>query len=396
MSDPIKNGYVNWIDGMKISRGHFLELQQAAEARFRDTRAILTQAMDFGVVPGGAHGKASLDYVLTIEGRSKFNLRLSQCRAITPSGDRIEVLDAPDQYDQQLVLASEIPQAMVLEGAEFDVIVRADPDIMEPFGVPNPQESPPRHPFARPRCTLEWVPVKDMRHDGFGRHHLAIARMRIVKDELVHDQEFMPACMSMDALPRLEEFYREYFKFLKEMERNLFRIAIRLNKRETTTELSDSVGAFCLAAIGFLERDLGLLQVHGASLPPRRLVLHAVGFARTLLYAIELLTGKGKDGLLDYVREVIALPPAEYMATITALTDMDYDHTDLKAALGRILIFCRTQKKLLDEWVGLDYIGAKKDKNIFIEQETPVSRQAPPKSAPVKPPPPEEKGGWNF
>ena len=119
-----------------------------------------------------------------------------------------------------------------------------------------------------------------------------------------------------------------------------------------------------------------------------------MSFARTFHYAIELLTGKGKDVLLEYIREVSGIQPADYLLTLTGLTDLQYAHSDLKSALGRILVFCRAQRKLMEEWVGLDYIGAKKDKNIFIEQETPVKR-----TAPQRPPEPKQQdsgGGWDF
>ncbi|HMZ48819.1 MAG TPA: hypothetical protein PLP28_07570, partial [Flavobacteriales bacterium] len=105
----------------------------------------------------------------------------------------------------------------------------------------------------------------------------------------------------------------------------------------------------------------------------------------------------GKDELLNYISTVIGVQPADYLQSLTQLTDLEYQHTDLKGSLVRILEFCRLNRKLLDEWVRLDYIGQRKTEDIFIHEETarrPVPPPAPPPPPPAPPPPP--KRGWSF
>ena len=400
MSEPIRSGYVNWIDGMKMSRTHFLELQQAVEDRIRDERGRAAYHTDFGLLPGRYNGKPSLDYEITFDGRAKFTLRLRQCRAITAGGDRIEILHGQDTDAPGLVRTVEIDDALMLEGHEFDLLVQIDSLNMEPYGVPNVQESPPRHPFVRPKCSLEWVSTKELRPEGYALNQLIIARLRVSRNELTHDGEFMPPCVSMASLPRLEEFHAQYYRFLKEAEQNLFKIVIRLNMRDKRTDLSDSVDTYCRAAIGFLERELGAFQVQGKRMTPREVVANAASFARTLRYAIELLTGKGKDEMLNYINTVIAVVPGDYIQTMSRLTDLEYEHTNLKEALMRVLEFCRVNRKLLDEWVRLDYIGQRKNEDIFIHEEStryvPPPPAPAPKAAPPPPPPPAPKRGWSF
>lgn len=395
----MKSGYVNWIDGMKMSRTHFLELQQAIEDRIRDERGLMAYHADFGLLPGRVNGKPSLDYELTFEGRSKFTLKLRQCRAITQGGDRIEILAGADPAEIGLSRTVDIEEALMQEGQEFDLMVRIDSLNMEPYGVPNVQESPPRHPFTRPTCTLEWAPSKELRPDGYALNLLTVARLRVSRSELLHDTEFMPPCVSVASLPRLEDFHAGYHRFLKEAEQNLFKIVIRLNMRDKRTDLSDAVDTYCRAAIGSLERELGAFQTQGNRMGPRAMVTSAVSFARTLRYAIELLTGRGKDEMLNYINTVIAVSPGDYLQTLSRLTDLEYRHTDLKESLHRILEFCRVNRKLLDEWVRLDYIGQRKNEDIFIHEETPRSAPPPPAPRPIAPPPPPPpppKRGWSF
>ncbi len=399
MSEPIRSGYVNWIDGMKMSRTHFLELQQAVEDRLRDDRASLAYHADHGLLPGRYNGKPALDYELTFDGRARFALRMRQCRAVTQGGDRIELLSGSEPDGTGLTSAVEIPVALMQEGHEFDLLLKIDSLNMEPYGVPSTQESPPRHPFVRPTCTLEWASTEELRPEGYGLNLFTFARLRVVRGELTHDTDYVPPCITVSALPRLDDFHAQYYRFLKEAEQNLFKIVIRLNMREKRTELSDCVDVYCRAAIGFLERALSTFQVQGNRMAPREMVESAMSFARTLRYSIELLTGKGKDEMLNYINTVIAVTPGDYIQSMTRLTDLEYRHTDLKDSLVRILEFCRVNRKLFDEWVRLDYIGQRKNEDIFIHEETkrqPVVQPPPARPAAPPPPPPPPKRGWSF
>ncbi|MEZ4808096.1 MAG: hypothetical protein R2815_11595 [Flavobacteriales bacterium] len=393
MSDLIRSGYVNWVDGMKMSKTHLLQMQQAVEDRLSDARGLHDPFMDHGLLGTGPGGEAALDLSLSFEGRSKYLVELRQCRAVTPAGSRVELLSS----DTPLRLNGEVPEQLMVEGDAFDIVLRASSTLKEPLGTPDPAESPIRHPFLRPAWTIEMAPVKELRQSN-GSGHLTIARMRVVKNELEQDHDHIPAALFMSSMPQLEEFVREYAKFLKDVERDLMRIVIKLNVVKDLTELQTSVDFLCRSSLRFLETGIAPIVIAGTAIRPREIVMHAAQFARTLHHAIELLTGRGKDALLDYVREHTGLKSAEHVATITGLLDLTYDHGDLRGALGTVTRFCRTHKKLFDMWVGLDYIGQKKDKDIFIAQDTSTTqRSASPRQVPISAPKPQKPAsGWDF
>ncbi len=394
MKEPIQSGYVNWVDGMKMSKNHLLQLQQAIEDRFSDVRSVRDPFMDHGLLSKGPAGEPSLDLSIAFEGRSRYLLELRQCRAITPAGDRVELLAT----GEPLRLTGEVPEQLMMEGEAFDVVLRASPRSTEPYGPPDPSESPIRHPFLRPAWTIELTPVKELRQSTIGQNHFTIARVRVVKEELEQDQSHIPPALFMASLPQLEEFIREYTKFLKDIERDLMRIVIKLNVVKDLTELQSSVDTLCRSCLRFLETNMAPVVMPGASVRPREIVMHASQFARTMHHAIELLTGRGKDALLDYVREHTGMNPGEHTATITGLMDLMYDHNDLRGALGTVTVFCRAHKKLFDMWVGLDYIGQKRDKDIFIAQDNaaPQRTSAPKQAAQPAPKPQKPASGWDF
>lgn len=393
MSDLIRSGYVNWVDGMKMSKAHFLQLQQAVEDRIRDARMLQDPFADHGLLGPGPEGESPLDLSITLEGRTRYQIELRQCRAMTPAGDRIELLHT----HEPIRVTGEIPEQMIADGNQFDVILRTTPSISDAFGTPDPAESPARHPFVRPVWTIEVSPVNELKQGAHVRNHLAIARLYVAKDELEQDNGHIPPAMCMAALPQLQEFIREYTKFLKDIERDLIRIVIKLNVLKDLTELQMMVDGYCRSGLRFLESGMAPILLAGANARPREVVLHASQFARTLHHAVELLTSRGKDGLLDYMREHTGIKPAEHVATVTGLMDRNYDHTDLRGALGTVTLFCRTHKKLMDMWVGLDYIGQKRDKDIFIAQDAPIiPRTAPPKPSAPAPKTQKPSSGWDF
>lgn len=220
-----------------------------------------------------------------------------------------ETLAGVDPAETALVRTVEVEDSRTQEGNEFDLMLK---DELVQHGAVRRSQRPgvPAEASVLPPDLHAGVgPGKEMRPEGYALSLLTIARVRVGRGELVHDTEFMPACVSVAGLPRLEDFHAGYHRFLKEAEQNLFKIVIRLNMRDKRTDLSDAVDTYCRAAIGFLERSLSAFQTEGGRITPREMVASAASFARTLRYSIELLTGNGKDEMLNYVNTVIAVTP---------------------------------------------------------------------------------------
>jgi len=374
MIDPINRGYVNWVDGMKLSKEHFMDMQHAVEARLRDQYALATYLHGSGILPARENGRSSLDYRLSIEPPAKVTFTLTQCRGITSAGDRVEIL-ASDGALQPLSATFDLSGTALEENARFDVILRVEPYTVEPYGPHDPGESPPRHPFSRPRWTLDLAPLKDMRYTTHGHAFLVLARVMVKNGALVKDGEYLPPAMAMSSLPALEEFLTSYFKFLKEVEQNLLAIVARLNERKTPSDLTDGIGVLCKAGLYFLEREISAFQVLGFRMPPDAMVMHAISFARAMHYALELRTNKGEEALLASVKEATGLARLEYRQVLNGLMDLVYDPNDLDGALKRILQFCQVHRKLFGHWAQLKNFGATGPERIILNVEQPPTPQ---------------------
>ncbi|NND94063.1 MAG: hypothetical protein HKN45_04310 [Flavobacteriales bacterium] len=385
MNDAIKNGYINWIDGMKISKDHFIDMQRAIEDRVRDARSVGTSSVDFGLIPGKLNGKSSLEYNILIEQGNRIVVELYQCRAISPAGDRVEIVSSLNSHSVALKKDFEIDSSFQ-DDRTYDIIVKVNSFDLSPYGDPDVEESPPRHPYAQPAYDLEIAPSDEIKLNEHNRNYVIIARIGSQRGEVKEVKEFIPPSMTMESAPELEEFFFKYHKFLIDLEQHLFRIVIKLNGAQQKTQLASNVDLMGRRLLDVIEREVDSVALICRRSSPLFLVRQAMSMARTVRHTTELMTNLGKDEFLNYIQEIIDMSPGEYMNVHTELCNLEYDPYNLHESLSKILAFCQVNSKLFDEWSRLDYIGKKKNTDIYVAEKPMDTRSDAPKP----------KGKWDF
>ncbi|HEY0271775.1 MAG TPA: hypothetical protein VGC22_01265, partial [Chitinophaga sp.] len=168
---PVKHPAVNWIDGMKISRQQFIDTEDHFADALRDATSLFLHSYDFGLLPPFRGQRQSCDFEITERVTSQVEVRLRQCNAITPGGLRIHLL--PQEYSDQLVRHYTFSDA---EGADegaitsYSIVLRVNPYERVPTGIPNPAETPPRHPHALHAYELSVLPGGQVEAGDMGLH----------------------------------------------------------------------------------------------------------------------------------------------------------------------------------------------------------------------------------
>lgn len=177
----IEKLFVNWVDGMKISREHFIAQEMAVRDHLRD---VLMAGMDdhhYGLLePPG----------LVVEGREA---RLISCRAICRDGSRIELLPAHEQHvicDLEPVLKDDT------EGKSFYLLALLRPETRE--GVGSFVEEPPRQPVVTPGVSLQLLPVERLNAPALRSATLPLARFTVLKRTPVLSTDYQPPCFLID------------------------------------------------------------------------------------------------------------------------------------------------------------------------------------------------------
>src|SRR6187455_2837546 len=83
---------VNWVDGMKISDSHFKQLELAFADAVRDAYAAGLTKYNFGLLPPAPDQRSSFDLHVNIDSARLIKATLTECRAVTPGGARIELV----------------------------------------------------------------------------------------------------------------------------------------------------------------------------------------------------------------------------------------------------------------------------------------------------------------
>ena len=378
MFDPIENGFVNWADGMKISQSHFHQLQKAINDRVNDSRATQIRNDNFGLIPSGASGREALDYDLRLEDKQNLKIKIRQCRAISPTGDRIEIIsNSAHSSHQNFEKTIKLSQSILDTNGAYYITLRANSEEQHLYGQPDEEESPARLPFIEQALNVEVAPASGQSKQLF-KNSVIIASFTIQNGELNEDTNYIPPCSSMASHRDLSEFAFKYAQFLGDLETDLFKINKNVSSKDQLTHLAQSVADLSRNLIVTIQQEIDFIRMFSEFSTPSLFILNAKKIARSIKNSIELNSNEKKEEILNYVQEVIDINPGEYMTVNARVLDLEYDHYNIREALHVILQFCKINGKLISEWSNLDYIGKKKKTGIFVgevRKDTEVTKE---------------------
>ena len=91
--EPIKHHQVNWMDGMKINKQHFIDMENSLNDHLMDSMETAMNSYNYGLLPPLPGKVNSLKTVLSADNQNRIHVKILECRAITPGGARIEILE---------------------------------------------------------------------------------------------------------------------------------------------------------------------------------------------------------------------------------------------------------------------------------------------------------------
>jgi hypothetical protein len=198
---PVKYLPVNWIDGMKVSKDHFIDTDKHHHDAQRDVASLPLTNYNFGLLPSPKASRAEFDLSVAENAGGTISIKLSQCNAITPGGCRIYL--AKDQADntQQLFATLKNTNPDPKNNNEiswFDVLLVVNPFERVPAGYPDPEENPPRHPFSDNKYTLQLIPSDQVKNSDLGAYFLVIGKLKIKGDD-AGLENYIPPCTSIQS-----------------------------------------------------------------------------------------------------------------------------------------------------------------------------------------------------
>jgi hypothetical protein len=370
MRDLMKYNPVNWVDGMKINKSHFLAQDNAFTDAYHQVASLGLSPNRFGLLPPSVAGEDNYSLKVSVDNQRKVRISLPYCQAITSGGVRISIpafgnsLKQADQYpvidfdlgDQ----GSESTKWVVLLVHPFEKVAAGEPDLTE---------NPPRLSFLVPSYTLELVSPSQYHQYISNPYAITIGKLLINGNDIRAEEEYIPPCLSIASHEDLKSLLQEIDRFMGNLENRCSLIVQKIFKKSQQNELSELVQYLCDRMMVFLGPAVIQLRWQMLYQSPDYLFASLASLARTMKNTIDLRIGSGREEMMNYLCEWCELNQGELETMLSSVAGMRYNHNDVNAAIPQIVQFVKVTDRLFDTLSKMEFIGKRKEAGIFVKEE---------------------------
>lgn len=375
---PIKHPAVNWIDGMKISRQHFIDTDKHVADSLRDTASAFLHNYDYGLLPPFRGERLSSDFEITERITNQIEVRLRQCNAITAGGCRIDL--PPLEYGSQLIHQYAFDEAVATEdpasASLYYVVLAVNPFDKVPAGDPDPAEMPPRHPHAAKQYQLMVVPAAQVNSHELGVHHLVIGQLIKQYGRFSVNEQYIPPCTAITSHPALIQYYERFSSLLNDIQVNSFRIIDKITSRDVIQSLAKNVRLLCEQLLQFIAQLFYVYRNMIHQQPPVVMIGQFSNLAHVFYTTLHFSGGKEKEELLKYFYEWKDVTPGNFEELLRKTIDLVYDHHQIHQSLEQINHFLQVLAALWSKLSSLEFIGQRRENIVVAEQQVIQQTQA--------------------
>ncbi|MFN0030915.1 MAG: hypothetical protein ACKVOR_02005 [Flavobacteriales bacterium] len=362
----IKYYPVNWVDGMKLNKDHFALSESALLDAVRDANNLHINSFNFGLLTPAPLDK-SIDYVIDIDRTGLLRVKLKNCRAITASGARIEIINIEGQKFHASIgeLNTEF-NFLNHNGKNLFVVISVNPFDRDPFGEPESTEQPPRYPHTIPRYQLDVIPQDQFTE--VGPFHIPIAKLTVQNNTAQIIDSYIPPVTSVLSSAALTQLYNETDVFLSTTETHTGTILQKIYAKKQTNQLADVAEYLCDKMMMWMSTHIMEVRWALADMPPLFMIARIASLARVMKNALEMRSGSGREEFLNYLTEwdEFNLQQGEFEALLNDLVHLEYDHLDINNSVVKVKKFQAVLLQVFTKLSKLDYIGKKEDPGIIV------------------------------
>jgi hypothetical protein len=352
---------VNWVDGMKINRGHFMEQEKAFVYQTARGVGSLLNPLNYGLLPAARDERLKL--FVSVDQQQRVQVRVQHCRAVTAGGYYIE-------FGEDSVLGAPVPLGHLQQRAGvWYAVLTINPYKRVPYGPANPAESPVRLPYTLPLYTVDLLAEGELAKNTIGDFQLVVGRLLLDEQRLSLDDGYVPACALVGSHADLLEAHASLEEFFSRLESWCLQIMQKIMQKKQNNELSVIVAQLCERILNYTATVLPEWKVVGVEQPPVFLVTRTAALARLLKNGLDIWLGAGKEELVNYFTDWCNFSQGELEAAIAGMSGLVYDHLDIAASLNQIQRFTGTIAQLFHQLARLEYIGKRKEAGIFVKEE---------------------------
>ncbi len=369
MSPKIGYFSVNWENGMKISKDHFVQQDNAFNDKLKDVFASFLNDRHFGLLPVDSNVGDSIKTVLKIDNHNFLKVNILQCRAISQGGARIEILEEHILPEMEVDISRELEASKKAESEMYYVLLSVDIFNGQPFGDLDSNEDPPRYPFTIPSYKINIISEKEVSKNGVHPYSFFIGKIDLSNENPSIDDDYIPPCMSVNSHRKLMEFSMSVEKFFSQLELNLVNIIRKINEKKQDSNLAKSVFDLSSNLLQYTTNNHLKLKWEIPALPPIYLFEYIATLARVIRNTIDTSSAANKEELLNYFTNWSELKQGDFEKLLVYCINFEYRHFDILVSMEQFSEFLQIISLLYDKLESLAYIGKKKETNIFVKEQ---------------------------
>jgi hypothetical protein len=363
---------VNWTDGMKINKTHFLAQDRAVLFQLAQTVSGLLNDLNYGLLPPLSNNRGVKLFIST-DNQQKVLVRLHSCRAITAGGYYVEFTS--DTALKGNNLQSEVISQPVAfkdlkeKSASYFVVLTVDPFKRTPYGEADPTEIPPRIPYTNPTYSLNLIAASEVTKNRLGEFQLPIGKVIIDDQKALLDESYIPPCSTVSSHPDLLEIHASLEQFFAKMENYALIVIQKIQQKKQNNEMAVIVQKLCEQVLFFTGTEVAELKSMGLIQAPVNIVSKLCSLARVFKNTLDCYLGTGKEELVNYLIEWCSFTKGELESAIILAAGHQYDHLDINSSVEKVSVFTIIISNLFHQLARLEYIGKRKEAGIFVKEE---------------------------
>ncbi|MEO6540370.1 MAG: type VI secretion system baseplate subunit TssK [Ferruginibacter sp.] len=372
MRDKQKHFPVNWIDGMKINKNHFIEQDNAWMNALQGMVSLGLSPLRFGVLPASVAGEDTFNVKISFDNQNSLRVSVLACQAVTSGGVHIALpsFSTVGQTDTGNVLTESFPFSASNTESTWWVFLFVHPFKKQAAGSPDLAENPPRFPNALPTYTLQLVSESNYKQNAYHPYGIPVGKVNIVSNDVRIDNEYIPPCFSIHAHPDLLSLHGELDKYLANVESNSSEIVQKIFKKSQQNDISELVMFLCDRVMMFLGQAITNMRWNMVYDAPAAMFETISALARVMKNSIDMRTGSGKEELMNYLSEWCELKQGELETMLGGLANTSFDQNDINKNIQKIVVFVKVTSRLFDTLSKLEFIGKRRESGIFVKEES--------------------------
>lgn len=366
MIEPIKHYAVNWVDGMKISREHLIQQENFIIDSIRDANSVKVNAFNYGLLPfSDSYGDKRI-FEIQSTATNDAQLIIKKLSAVTLAGHRIEVNNFKVNIRS---LAKNLNTEENESNGDYYILASVNPFDKISFGEINSEEIPPRHPFTRANSKIELVETSLLLSGYSGGNFIILGKVAIKSGIAQIDEHFIPPCSSVEAHPKLVEYYNQYSQSMSNLRVYAFKILQKVAHKNQNNELADNVKIICKTLVNHVSENYFEFKNKVYSQPPIFLMNIFSKLALHLYNGMQMMIPAELEEMLNYSLEWSEVAPHTLLNQLSSVAEIEYIHHDTGEIFHNTQIMLKSLEQVLGKLSELDYIGQRKENVIVNEQQ---------------------------